>query len=141
MEVTVEGKRYRTGKLDAFKQLHVARRLAPVVSVLGGMANNAKLDEIESLSDLSGVLLPLTKVIAELKDEDCDYVIKNCLVVVEREEAANTWARVMVNGQLMYQTGPNPIGLKEMMRLAAVVIQENLGNFFPAAQPEASTSQ
>ncbi|OYW34860.1 MAG: hypothetical protein B7Z41_00825 [Rhizobiales bacterium 12-66-7] len=134
MEFKVGAHNYRSSKLDAFKQLHVARRIAPVLGELApamkalmGAASGKKAGV--PLDAISAVL-PLTKAIAAMPEEDCNYVLAACLSVVEREVGNVGWQRVW-NQQaqaLQYQDIEAP----EMIMLAANVIGENLSNFMRA---------
>lgn len=71
MEFEVNGSNYRTGKLDAFKQLHVSRKIAPVMTkLLPAMLAGASLTEKADGSDVSpeelaammGSIQPLAQV-------------------------------------------------------------------------------
>lgn len=114
-QVTVGGARYSVGRLDAFKQLHVARRIMPVFA-----ANSAR-EYFEMLAGMS--------------DGDIEYVVKACLGAVQREVDGGGWAPVMANGLPMYQD----VDATAMMELAAAVIKENLSGFFTAVRAYAAS--
>jgi hypothetical protein len=120
MEFEIAGNTYRAGKLDAFKQFHVSRRLAPV---LGGLAMVAGGEQ----DRLSALLQPITEAVARMSDTDCDYILQTCLGVVQRQQGS-TWAPVFAAGRgaLMFED----IDLSAMMQIAVKVIQDNLGGFF-----------
>ncbi|MFG1429178.1 phage tail assembly chaperone [Roseixanthobacter glucoisosaccharinicivorans] len=140
MEFKVGAHNYRSSKLDAFKQLHVARRIAPVLGELApamkalmSAAGKRSADQADAIS----AVLPLTRAIAAMPEEDCNYVLAACLSVVEREVGNVGWQRVW-NQQaqaLQYQDIEAP----EMIMLAANVIGENLSNFMRAL-PSGSTA-
>jgi len=134
---TIHNIDYLIGKLSAFEQLHVARRLAPVLAELftsfkatpeGGEAG------LDALLELASV--PLAKTLAKMTNEDVDYVVNACLSVCQRQQAKG-WARVMVNGVLMFAD----IELDTLIALTSSVVQENLGRFFPTSQPESATAE
>lgn len=153
MELPIGEKLYRTGKLNAFKQLHVARRVAPVLLSMGkslelilGMAAQKKTEaegleskpakEDISRADAQAIVavLPLAEAFAAMKEEDVDYVINACLSVCELRQG-DAWQRVQAsNGRLMFDF----IDLPVMMELAMAVIKENLVPFFPSPQGPAS---
>lgn len=119
--IEVGGQQYRIGRLDAKKQFHVARRLAPLLAGLGG----ALQGESKGFTQL---VTPIAEALSKMSDEDTDYVIDTCLAVVQRQ-SNNQWASVMVrNGGLMFQD----IDMAQMLQLTVAVVQGNLGNFFPA---------
>lgn len=135
-EFEVGGHKYTAGKLDAFKQFHVARRLAGVIPALGEAIPALKIalldaqgkDQDEAAIGFLGALGPLTEVIASMKDEDADYVLNECLSACKREVKDGTWAPVRSNGVLMYED----IELAEMLQIAWEVLQENLASFMGA---------
>lgn len=125
MEFEIKGQQYRSGKLDAFKQFHVARRLAPL---LGGIAQGGG-------GDFSAFLQPMAEAIAHMPDADCDYILNTCLAVVQRQQG-NAWASIMKGKEFMF----DDIDMGSMIQITVQVIQENLGGFFsdPAAIAQAS---
>ncbi|WFC66428.1 hypothetical protein EUC41_08930 [Achromobacter denitrificans] len=130
MEITLKGQNYRSGRLSAMQQFHVARRVAPaltgLVAALGGSA--------PSKEDFAKSLAPLADAVAQMADADAEYVLGTCLGVVSRQTEPNTWAPVWRAGQLTF----DDIDLGTMLQLAAKVIQDNLGNIFgalPASLP------
>lgn len=136
VEITVEGKVYRVGRLNPRKQFHVARRLGPVLLALGKSATVAQEtigmgDDDGDLRKVANAFSPIMDVLSKMSDEDVDYVLTACLSVCELRQG-ETYARVQhPNGELMFDDMTMPT----MMRLAVQVIQENMGNFFatPAA--------
>ncbi|MDD3310951.1 phage tail assembly chaperone [Pseudodesulfovibrio sp.] len=131
MDLTINGNAYRAGRMDARRQFHVVRRLAPIIS---------GLTDLKSLmGDPMAALGPLADAIAEMKDADADYILDACLAVVERKQPAGGWAKVMVNGGLMFQD----LDMAAMLRLTWAVLQEDMQGFFdalprpsPAAPPK-----
>lgn len=122
MDMQIGGQEYQSGKLDAKRQFHVSRRLAPVFTAMTEVANGD-----ESMS-------PLLSAISKMSDEDCDYVINACLAVVKRRQN-NGWSNVLnAQGGLMF----DDIDLPVMLQIVSQVIQENLSGFFAASQPSAS---
>jgi hypothetical protein len=119
--VEVGGFQYRIGKIDARKQFHVARRLAPL---LAGMSNVP--DKSQGFAAFLG---PLTDALSGMSDQDVDYVLDICLGACKRIQPSGHPAPVMVRGGLMFED----IDMGQMIQLAVKVIQVNLGGFFPDA--------
>jgi len=121
--IEVGGSKYLVGKLDAFKQLHVARRLAPVLT---GMK-----EAIQAMEGGQGVMAavePFSRCIAAISDADAEYIIHKCLGVVQREQPGGTgWANVMSSGGIMFKD----IELPQMLELVWHVLEKNLLSFFP----------
>ena len=86
MEFEINGQIYQSGKMDAFKQFHVSRRLAPV---FGGLASSAS----KEAGDFSQFLQPIAEAVAQMPDTDCDYVLQACLSVANRQHGKG-WAPV-----------------------------------------------
>jgi hypothetical protein len=122
MEFEIKGQQYRSGKLDAFKQFHVSRRLAPVLSGMASLAESPQTDFTE-------LLQPVAEAIAHMPDSDCDYILQTCLSVVQRQQG-NAWANVYAPNTkaLMF----DDVDLSTMLQIAVKVIQDNLAGFFSA---------
>lgn len=133
-EFEVGGFEYVSGKLDAFQQLNVGRKLTPFLPAIG-MAALAFRGEAEGksredlISEVAG-LEPVTKALASAPNEDVDYICKTCLAVVQRKDPANQrlWP-VQRDGVLMF----NDIDALTMLQIVFEVVRENLGRFFPVA--------
>ena len=119
----INGHTYAIGKMDARRQFHVARRLAPVMMGLMKASGQEKADFVTTVG-------PLAEAVSGLSDEDCDYVLDSCLDVVSRldEKAGGKPIKIVRGGVLAYQD----ITMPEIIQLAVAVIQDNLSGFFPA---------
>lgn len=136
MELPIEGETYRIGKLDAFKQFHITRRLAPILFALGqGMSSLAPEKQVTEGAEqvvqagaeeaIFKAFRPIADVLAKMSDEDTEYVLAQCLNVCSKQQGSG-WAPVRVAGRLMFED----MSMQVMMRLTVATIQENLGNFF-----------
>ncbi|MFM0044125.1 phage tail assembly chaperone [Paraburkholderia sediminicola] len=119
--VEVGGHQYRIGRIDARKQFHVARRLAPLLAGMGGAPDRGE--------GFAAFLGPLSDALSGMSDEDVDYVLDACLGVCHRIQPSGHPAPVMTRSGLMFED----IDMGQMIQLAIKVIQENLGGFFPGA--------
>ena len=126
-EIEVNSHVYLIGKLDVFKQFHVARRLAPVLAALGSSAGDvAKAETADGA--MMGVLSGVASVVAQMPEDDVNYVLNACLSAARRK-SDDKWARVMTGTNLMFAD----MQMDEMMRITIETIKENLGSFFPMA--------
>lgn len=133
----VSGHMYRIGALDAFKQLHVARRLAPLLTSIGEQFAAAPTSASEAEADewMMGALGPVAKVVSCMSDEDVNYVLHACLMVCLRQQPDERWARVSTNGKdLMF----SDMDMDVLLRIAAETVKGNLGDFFPKLPAEAA---
>ena len=114
--------------MDAFKQFHVSRRIAPIIPTL--IPIFVKLSKDGSLladfGALSEVLAPFAEGLSNLSDEASEYVVASCLSVVQREQGKN-WASVWSasNNVCMF----DDMDLSVMIQIVIKVIQESLGPF------------
>ena len=76
--VAVEGNNYRIAKLDAFAQLSIARKLAPISIMIERMM----VEENKGKDSTFLVLLML----GQLSDDESEQVMRKCIVAVSREE-------------------------------------------------------
>lgn len=153
-EIEIRSVKYRIGKLSAMKQLHVSRKIAPLMPSLlpimlklasarragpesadGETAAGGLLDDMASLPQ---VLQPFTDGLANLPDEHADYVIGECLSVVQRYQG-NAWFSIWAAGAK--QPTYDDIDLAVMIELSVKVIADSLGPFIagwltsPASHP------
>lgn len=157
LEFEVGGHAYRAARLDAFQQIHVARRLAPVLgSVAAGLAPIVR-ELIGALGQAgdnrSGVVIGLLASRAEqilaclptlgdalgrINDEDAEYILKTCLGVVQRKVEGG-WNRVTAqnNGSIMPDF--DDINGVVALLIARKVVEANLGNFMPALPSKSSS--
>lgn len=114
MEFEVGSFTYRNAKLGPKQQFHLARRLAPILTALQG-------------ADEGSLFGAMATSIAEMPDEQCNYILDTCLSVVQRQQG-DKWAKVLNdrNKELMFED----IDFKDMLAIAKNVIEDNLGNFF-----------
>ena len=123
MELTVSGKRYATSsKLDAFTQLHMARKLGPSIPIVEGLIDPRNADKDK------GILAVL--MLSHISDADSEYVIRKCMSVIMRRQDDGKPVKVQAgDGSLMF----DDMSLSDMLELSVVVIEENLGDFFRTA--------
>ena len=133
MEFTIKGTVYRAGKLDAFTQLHIVRRLTPCIGKLAALAGgNVKLKYgedgkvVDIDGDLDVVMTPLADAIIAMSDEDVEYVLNACLEATERKQAGGVWAALRVKGVTMFDGLTLPV----LIQIAYYIIRENLADFF-----------
>lgn len=132
-EIEFAGNRYSIGRLDAMRQFHVARRVAPVLTRLASAGGLSALMGAVGGDDeaLAAKLIPIMEeastVVSEMKDSEVEYVIFTCLSVVTRFSGTG-WAPVSRGNQLMFAD----IDMSAMMRLTVETIKENMGDFFGA---------
>ena len=118
----MSGIQYLTsGKLNAFDQLTIARKLSPAFPIVDGIIRK------ENSGKNMNILVVMA--LGMLSDESSKIVIDKCLSVVTRVEPGQPPARITVNGNLMF----TDIELDDILKLTAQVIEENLGNFLTTA--------
>lgn len=125
MEIELKGHIYQIGKLDAFKQWHVARRLMPL---FGSMA------EIGDKASMLKTLAPALDALSLMSNDDTDFVLNTCLGVVRRKNPETGGMFPVLGGKnvLMFED----IDMTVLLRLTTYVVTENLSDFFTQAASE-----
>ena len=133
---TINGVEYQIGKLGAFEQLHVGRKLAPLLAhaipALGELAMIEGTEASISTLLLTSAAIPLADVLCRMSKEDVDFVVNECLAVCQRKQTKG-WAKVLAQGgTLMFQD----IEADTLIALTKSVIEVSLARFFPTGQSE-----
>lgn len=121
-EVNIQGRAYRTGKLNAFAQMFIIKRAAPVLGKLQGLLQQADTARPESFVG------PLGEAIGQLPDESLEYICNACLTVCDRRVEGGGWAPLRRDGVTMYAD----LDLLTLLSLTAHTLQDNLAGFFLA---------
>lgn len=136
-EFTIGPHTYRTIALAPRLQLHVVRRMAPVITSLLGAVQGLTLSfgadgEIALPKDGAGEtvnpfasLSTAADVLAQMADKDVDYVMDTLLGAAQRQ-SGTSWAPVMVNGVCMFSAD---LDLAAMLRISWEVGKANLSGF------------
>lgn len=135
-EFEVQGKQYRSTKMSARKQFHVARKLGPIFSKLG-LGAVRKQDGEAKAFDMMDLLEPAVDALAEMSEADCDFVFDHCLAVVQVYDS-NRWVNIW-NDQAK-RLAFEDIDLMVMIQISMHVLKDNLGNFINAPALTSSTS-
>lgn len=128
MEFSIGENQFRAGKLDAFKQLHVSRRIAPIIPTLIPVFVKVARDGgvTQDIEGFAAVLEPFAEGLAGMSDADTEYVFGTCISVVKRQVGAN-WTPVW-NAQAnvcMF----DDLDLGDMIQIVIKVVQDSLGGF------------
>lgn len=145
--IPIGGHDYTIGRLNALDQLHVSRKIAPIVpNIMPILTEVAKGDlekviesieadenaELGGLEPLAKALEPFMEAIAKIPEEDVNYVIYKCLSVVKRNGA------VVCRGEsIMF----DDLDMNHLLPLTVAVIRTNLGNFIQGLLTKASSIQ
>lgn len=163
IEFDIGGQTYRAGKLDTFAQLHLSRKLGPVLAkllpaffkivqtgqrgVFSSMArsfegSDAHVDQ-EAIDELAAAIEPVAAVLGGMSDHDAEYVYATCLAVVLRNHAGN-WTPIWNRQQATCMFDDIDLGV--MTQIVARVTMDSLGGFISgllaktAGSPKIATS-
>ena len=153
LDYEIAGERYQSSKLNAFTQLHVLRKLGPVLAKIGpafmmiatqprlvmnadgSVATNddgsPRTVEPNILDDI-GAIGPALEALSEMSEADCEYVLQRCLAVTRRFQLG-AWAPVF-NEQakrLMFED----MDLPTMLQIARQVLGDSLAGFSRGGAP------
>lgn len=126
-------RKFKLSKINAFKQFHIVRRIAPILAELLPAVQLSKAkegaSESEKLEELSKMATPMMMGLSKLSDEDANYVLFGLLSAVELQQEKGNWARVATESAgLMIQD----LELPEMIQIAGKAFMYNLSGFFGA---------
>ncbi|MDP3351812.1 MAG: hypothetical protein Q8S92_22735 [Hydrogenophaga sp.] len=139
-EIEEGGQRYRLTRLDAMRQFHVSRKLAPIVPTLVPVfLKIARSEGLEDIASSAVLLQPFAEAIAGMNDTDAEYVLGTCLSVVQRQTTATSWAPVWSEKAKACMFDDVDMGV--MVKLVLEVVKDSLGPFIRGlltSLPEAS---
>lgn len=125
----VGGHTYRAGKLDAFRQFHVVRRMAPVLSSFSEITRAASAAQSGDPAAIIEAVSPLLNVVAQMPDDHVNYVLGTCLSICQRKMPGDTgWARVWNADAQRPQF--DDIDMMVMVQIVAMVLSAELSGFF-----------
>lgn len=132
---SLANRQFSLTKLDAFKQFHIVRRMGPIlidllpqIQVFASTKKAENLSEREQFESIEKIARPFMLGLAKLSDEDADYVFHGLLASAEVQQGQANWARIYVNGTLMFTDLELPI----LIQVAARAFMYNLAGFFAA---------
>ncbi|WP_434524376.1 phage tail assembly chaperone [Photorhabdus asymbiotica] len=130
MEFEIDGKKYRTGKLNAFQQQDLAVALSPAIPALGPLMKKIVADRNDDSATRFEELLPyLIESITALGKSNRYEINDICLSVVSREQSG-IWSKIYEpDGQVLMFDDINGL---ELLKIVGFIIRDSLGNFFPA---------
>lgn len=123
---------FKLNKIDAFKQFHIVRRLAPIITDLIPILSQIKnvkdegLSQEEKLAEFGRMLSPLTMGLSKLSDEDSDKVLKGLLSAVEIKQDQGNWSKIVVDSQIMFTNLELPV----LLMAAGRSFVFNMSGFF-----------
>lgn len=121
-QIEYKGITYSIGTLSALEQLHVNRRLAPLMI---GAAMRGTGGASKDPSDMIQAAEPILTALSVMSNEDVEYIIFQCLSVCKRK-AGDKWVPIVTtNKRFMDET----MSMFDLLKLTSSVIEENLGNF------------
>lgn len=138
-EFSIGERDFKLNKIDAFKQFHVVRRLAPILSdlipMLSQIQKTMKTEQSEEakFEEMSKILSPILTGLSKLSDEDSDKVLRSLLSAVEMKQNPG-WARIANDQMIMFSDLELPL----LLQLAGRSFMFNMQGFFsilPQALP------
>ena len=123
---------YRSRKLNARQQLHVVRRLGPVLGPMIQLALMPSSEDPDEMERQMAIAIPFLDAVAKMPEEDVNYVINVCMSVTQRMQGGNgsgptTWAEVwnVAAQREMFED----IDMGTLLQITWNVVQDNLGGF------------
>ncbi|HTB46482.1 MAG TPA: hypothetical protein VK741_22870 [Acetobacteraceae bacterium] len=131
LEFSLDDRLYRARKLTTFQQMHVLKRIGPIIGPMLALQTGA--DGSDPVVQVSRFL----EALSGLKDEDMDFVIATCAGAVQRQQAGNgsgpVWSDIFSARAkaFMFEDLDN---LPTVLEITGKVLQDNLGGFLSIRQ-------
>ena len=138
MEFELDGRKFRVKKLSAFEQLHLSRKVAPLLPPLAPLLmemgrrekTSPPSDGVLAFAELAG---PFAEALADMKDQHAEQIFTVTLtsVEVQTSEAQNVWMPLWIPGSKI----ASEKDLNDAAKLLPIVVRviiHNLGNFMDA---------
>lgn len=138
----IAGVKYMSTKLNGFQQLHVLRKLGPVIAKIGpafmmappAVTTNADGSTttnpatMSSMFDNISIMGPALEALSEMSEADCNYVIERCLAVTKRYQDPGGWVNIWNERahRLQFDDIDN---LNTMMSITMKVLGDSLTSF------------
>lgn len=129
-EFEIDKYTYRIGKLSAFEQFHLSRKIAPLIPPLipvfmqlsksGGLSGD--------LSQLPALLQPFADGLASMSDTAAESVLNTCLSVISRKTDAGSYIRIWHKDKKVFMF-EDLNSMEQTIPLVVRVIQDSLGPF------------
>lgn len=123
VDFTINGRTFRSSKMELRKQFHVHRRIALIYPAFLGARAVMDNDPLLAVGYISSA-------VNRLNDGDWDFIMDACLDVVKVQQAENLWVDVKTKGTSLLQF--QDITLTDLDLVMLYVIEENLGPFIDA---------
>lgn len=126
-EIEVKGQRFRLNGLNAMKQLHVSRRLTPMLAaaapaLIPVLTQGNRPDMVQ----LGAALGPVADVLAQMPDAEFEYIVATCLASVHGTTAnSDAWGPLYIGTTCMR----SDLTAEMTLTLTIRVINEDLGPF------------
>ncbi len=132
---TAGGRNFKLGKIDAFRQFHIVRRIGPLlaevaptmISMVAASKKMGNISEEQKLEEFAKIAQPIMLGLSRLSDADAEYVLFRLLGAVEvQQKEFNVWAKVATDTGIMMQDLELPL----LLQAAGKSLMYNLSGFF-----------
>lgn len=132
-EFKIGDRNFKLSKIDAIRQFHIVRRIAPILKdllpVMGTIAKSKldSLNEEQKLEEFGRIAGPIMQGLSNLSDSDADFVLYRLLASVEIEQPQfHSWSAVATESGVKMQDLELPV----LLQLAGRALMYNLAGFF-----------
>jgi hypothetical protein len=134
--INVAGAEYKFSKLPVLNQIHVARRLTPILSEIAPLVKTVSKDS--KGEDYLEMAAKGAAALSKLSDDEFNYILFELLSSVSRKQAGGGWAPVVSSGgkAIMFQDIDNVVSI---LRLMWEAVMCNFKNFTSALYPTSGT--
>jgi hypothetical protein len=142
-EFEIDGKSYRIGKLSAFEQFHLSRKIAPLIPplipVFMELSKNGGITG--DLTNLPALIQPFADSLASMSDAAAEAILNICLSVLSRRaDVGESYVRVWHKDRKVFMF-EDLNSMEQTIPLVVRVIQDSLGPFIQGLlSPQSSAS-
>ena len=130
-EFEIDGHSYRIGKLSAFEQFHLSRKIAPLIPPLIPvfMELTKSGGTVGDLTKLPALLQPFADGLASMSDTAAESVLNTCLSIISRKaDVGDSWIRIWHKDKKVFMF-EDLNSMEQTIPLTMRVIQDSLGPF------------
>lgn len=140
-DFTIGGRSFKLSKINAMKQFHVVRRIAPILGdmlpALKDVArvhkNAENMSQDDQFEQMATIISPIMTGLARLSDADANFVLYSLLAAVEMKQDSGNWAKISNGDMLLFDN----LDLPTMLQAAGRAFAFNMIGFF-AVLPQIS---
>jgi hypothetical protein len=142
-EFEYQGVKYKIGKMNLMTEAKVAKRMLPIVTqvkalsmawaaithIEAGVDKDSTKEAVDAAIEARNTMwLEFADALAQLPDDDLEFIINECMSIAERQESGGGWSRIWdyESQRPMYHDMKLPV----VFAIVGAVLQLEFRDFF-----------